>query len=210
MADFIQALFIYLSLGSANATLPPVVVAPTMEKPVIEKPSMDVAMVVPTMDTPDLFPPDCRIQPPQPYRQMYVKAALKHPSLSSACDLAIQDWQESRFVLDAVSPAGALGIAQFLPKTAEELGIDPLDPKQSIYAQARYVSWCQSGWTSDLDGRTSVDIRGLGLCCYNFGRGACFSNQAKHGWVLLCDALPKWPKETRNYVNIIERPLCTR
>ena len=32
---------------------------------------------------------------------------------------------------DAVSPAGAVGEYQFLPETAEELGIDPLDPKQA-------------------------------------------------------------------------------
>src|SRR5262245_10193544 len=38
-------------------------------------------------------------------------------------------WQESRFVFRAVSPAGALGIAQFMPKTAAAIGLmNPFDP----------------------------------------------------------------------------------
>jgi len=42
-------------------------------------------------------------------------------------------WQESRLQLDSVSRAGALGIAQFMPDVAAEVGLgDPFDPHQAI------------------------------------------------------------------------------
>lgn len=34
---------------------------------------------------------------------------------------------------------GAFGLAQFMPETAEELGINPQDPKSSIYGAAKYL-----------------------------------------------------------------------
>lgn len=48
--------------------------------------------------------------------------------------------QESRFNPQAKSPAGAMGIAQFMPQTAKDYGIDPYDPKQAIPASAKYLS----------------------------------------------------------------------
>ena len=42
-------------------------------------------------------------------------------------------WRESSFRAGAVSPAGARGIAQFMPGTAQERGLaDPFDPEQAI------------------------------------------------------------------------------
>jgi hypothetical protein len=42
-------------------------------------------------------------------------------------------WVESRFRAGVVSPAGAQGIAQFMPETAAERGLaDPFDPEQAI------------------------------------------------------------------------------
>lgn len=54
-------------------------------------------------------------------------------------------WQESRYRDDIItgrkrSPVGALGIAQFMPATAAQLQIDPLEPFQAIPAAARYLS----------------------------------------------------------------------
>lgn len=40
---------------------------------------------------------------------------------------------------NAVSPAGAIGIAQFIPSTAAQYGVDPTDPKSSIYGAAHYL-----------------------------------------------------------------------
>src|SRR5262249_37626674 len=44
-------------------------------------------------------------------------------------------WQESRFVFHAVSPAGALGIAQFMRRTAAAIGLrKPLYPLKALPA----------------------------------------------------------------------------
>lgn len=53
-------------------------------------------------------------------------------------------YQESHYRPDIISGAtrskvGALGIAQFMPATAAELGINPLDPFQAIPAAAAYL-----------------------------------------------------------------------
>src|SRR5580658_5660465 len=44
-------------------------------------------------------------------------------------------WRESAFRPTAVSPAGAQGVAQFMPRTAWERGLaDPFDPAAAIWA----------------------------------------------------------------------------
>ncbi|WP_240769100.1 lytic transglycosylase domain-containing protein [Paracoccus liaowanqingii] len=49
-------------------------------------------------------------------------------------------WKESRFEPSAVSPAGALGIAQFMPGTAEMYRLDdPFNPAQAIRKSAWYL-----------------------------------------------------------------------
>lgn len=50
-------------------------------------------------------------------------------------------WKESLFDASAVSPAGALGIAQFMPGTAELRGLeDPFNPAEAIFASANYLA----------------------------------------------------------------------
>ena len=50
-------------------------------------------------------------------------------------------WRESSFRPNAVSPAGAQGVAQFMPGTANERGlIDPFDPASAIPASARFLN----------------------------------------------------------------------
>lgn len=50
-------------------------------------------------------------------------------------------WKESRFEPSAVSPAGALGIAQFMPGTADLYWLDdPFNPAQAIRKAAWYLS----------------------------------------------------------------------
>ena len=48
--------------------------------------------------------------------------------------------EESAWRVDAISPKGALGLAQLMPGTAVELGVDPLDPVQNLEGGARYLS----------------------------------------------------------------------
>ena len=98
----------------------------------------------------------------------------------SAHLLAAQLYAESNFNPFARSPAGAEGIAQFMPGTAAALGLaDPFDPGEAIDAQAHLMR--------DLLGRFgSVP---LALAAYNAGAGA----------VAGCGCIPPYP-ETRAYV----------
>src|SRR5437763_8039026 len=50
-------------------------------------------------------------------------------------------WRESSFRAGVVSPAGAQGIAQFMPGTAAARGLaDPFDPEQAIPKSARLLA----------------------------------------------------------------------
>jgi soluble lytic murein transglycosylase-like protein len=91
---------------------------------------------------------------------------------------------ESAYVPCAVSPKGALGLMQLMPATAQTLGVtDPMDPKQSIGAGAKYLS--------QLLARYGGDLR-LALSAYNAGPG----HVDKYGEV------PPFP-ETQRYVHKI-------
>ena len=48
-------------------------------------------------------------------------------------------WQESRWRSDALSPKGATGLAQLMPETARELGVNPADPFANLEGGARYL-----------------------------------------------------------------------
>ena len=50
-------------------------------------------------------------------------------------------WQESRFDPNAISPAGAQGIAQFMPHTAKRRGLrDAFNPAEALDQSARYLA----------------------------------------------------------------------
>ena len=48
-------------------------------------------------------------------------------------------WQESRWRAGAVSPVGARGLAQLMPGTAREPGVDSSDPFANLEGGARYL-----------------------------------------------------------------------
>ena len=66
-------------------------------------------------------------------RQEAVKRGLR-PEMFLA-----QLQQESAWNPSARSKAGAAGVAQFMPGTAKDFGIDPMDPAQAIPAAAKYM-----------------------------------------------------------------------
>jgi hypothetical protein len=76
---------------------------------------------------------------PPRFRDTLIEAGSKWNV--SAALLAAQLMAESNFNPFAVSPAGAEGIAQFMPATAASYGLqDPFDPVEAIDAQAHLMS----------------------------------------------------------------------
>lgn len=96
-------------------------------------------------------------------------------------------YQESHYRTDIItgkvkSKVGAVGIAQFMPATAAEMKVNPLDPIASINGAARYLAILNKKF-----GNWRVT-----LAAYNFGQG-----NISRGKV--------WPMETQAYVNDIAR-----
>jgi soluble lytic murein transglycosylase-like protein len=118
---------------------------------------------------------------PARFRALLLRAAA-HWNVSAAL-LAAQLMAESDFNPYASSPAGAQGIAQFIPSTAASYGLrDPFDPGEAIDAEAHLMS--------DL-----IDQFGspqLALAAYNAGPAP----------VEACGCVPAIP-ETTAYVSRI-------
>ena len=94
-------------------------------------------------------------------------------------------WQESRFKPTEVSQAGAQGVAQFMPGTAAEVGLDdPFDPMKALPASARFLRKL----------RDDFGNLGLAAAAYNAGPGRVQKWLAKES---------ELPRETRDYVRII-------
>ena len=60
-------------------------------------------------------------------------------------------WQESRWRANAVSPAGARGLAQLMPGTARELGVNASDPFANLEGGARYLREQLDRFDGDLE-----------------------------------------------------------
>ncbi len=94
-------------------------------------------------------------------------------------------WQESRFNPQSVSHAGAVGIAQFMPQTANEMGLnDPYDPAEALPASARLLNKLHREFGN----------LGLAAAAYNAGSGRI------RDWLSNKQSLPV---ETQHYVRII-------
>ena len=91
-------------------------------------------------------------------------------------------WRESSFRAGVTSPAGAQGIAQFMPGTATARGLeDPFDPEQAIPASAAYLA----------DLRARFGNLGLAAAAYNAGPTRLSGWLRGGGWL---------PGETEDYV----------
>jgi soluble lytic murein transglycosylase-like protein len=112
--------------------------------------------IVPAYAYSDLNPPPV---PPQ-FQAALTQAALAanlSPTLLSALV-----WQESRWNPQAVSPKGAMGLAQLMPATARDLGVNPADPVQNLQGGARYLRYLLDTFNGDIE---------KALAAYNAGPG---------------------------------------
>ncbi len=128
---------------------------------------------------------------PAEYQTVIAEAALRCPAVPSRI-LAAQIATESSWKPDAVSPAGAEGIAQFMPATWEQFGVDAngdgkrdvWDPVDAIHSAAEL---------NCINRRLVAEVPGIPLhnilAAYNAG----------HGAVRKYDGIPPFP-ETENYV----------
>ena len=93
-------------------------------------------------------------------------------------------WRESRFDHDAISPVGAMGIAQFMPNVAEKLSLDAFDSRSALPASGRLLRTL----------RARFGNLGLAAAAYNAGP------KRVSDWL---DGRSPLPKETDDYVYLI-------
>lgn len=130
------------------------------------------------------------------------KAAKRHPSVPASLAgifdeaakrykldpilLAAVAKQESRFRTRAVSPVGARGIMQLMPRTARALGVrNSFDARQNIFGGAKYLRQLLNQFDGNIN---------LSLAAYNAGPGT----------VRKYRGIPPY-RETRNYVKTVRR-----
>ncbi len=95
---------------------------------------------------------------PEFYRAHVAGLAIKYEISPSLIDALV--WQESRWRHEAVSPVGARGLAQLMPGTAREMGVDIRDPFQNLEGGARYLRIQLNRFDGNL---------ALALAAYNCG-----------------------------------------
>ena len=71
-------------------------------------------------------------------------------------------WQESRWNEAARSPVGARGLAQLMPGTAAQMGVNPGDPTANLEGGARYLRMQLDAFGGDIE---------KALAAYNAGPG---------------------------------------
>jgi len=133
---------------------------------VIELPVNTIAGYEP-IEAPIVPPaPAPKAPPPVPPRVVEPKELVERAALRNGLPpefLHSVATVESAYQPAAISPKGAIGIMQLMPRTAAALNADPLDPEQNVEAGARHLR--------DLllryDGQTRK-----ALAAYNAGAGA--------------------------------------
>jgi hypothetical protein len=182
------------------------------------------ATLPPAPTTPPIFglsgQASCRHFSP-PTTSQYLPVAREDAQKYQLDTLAFQwqIWQESKYNPNAVSANNAVGIAQFLPETADSLGIDPTDPEQALDAaahldQQRLKKYADRAMelADHYGGSSARYAYGMVLAAYNGGEGAV--ENAWESAFFSADGSQVWPdspwawldemhSETRDYVPAI-------
>jgi len=158
-----------------------------------ETPSAIVAPAEPTTAAPAAAPVAAAPEPDllpkgatdrQSLRQMAARIAQRHGVAEPLVHAVIE--VESRYNPRAVSRAGAMGLMQLMPKTADRFSVAAeFEQKQNVDAGVRYLK--------ELLDRYSGQVR-LALAAYNAGEEAV----ERHG------GIPPY-RETINYVQRVQR-----
>jgi len=102
--------------------------------------------------------------------------------VSPALALAVI-WTESAGRANAVSGAGAQGLMQLMPATAERFGVlDPFEPGQNIRGGVKYLNWLMR----EFDGDPMLVLAG-----YNAGEGSVKKHQGVPPYAETRDYIPK-------------------
>ena len=118
---------------------------------------------------------------PERWRDRVAELAAKYDISPTLLEALV--WQESRWNVSAVSPAGARGLAQLMPGTARMMGVNPDDPHANLEGGARYLRLQLDAFDGDLE---------KALAAYNAGPGR----------VIRAGGIPAI-RETRDYVTAI-------
>jgi hypothetical protein len=155
--------------------------APHAETPGIPVPN-------PSRDTNSASSAAPRPNPPAPATADVMCQRIESAALVNGLPLEFMTrliWQESRFNEHAISRAGAQGIAQFMPKTAEWVGLgDPFDVSEAIGKSAALLR----------NLRAQFGNLGLAAAAYNAGP------KRVSDWLARRRPLPR---ETMDYVRIV-------
>jgi soluble lytic murein transglycosylase-like protein len=134
---------------------------------------------------PDEVLDEVAVPPGGDLRQAAALAARRH-GLNPDLVIAVVS-VESGFKPQAVSPKGAQGLMQLMPRTAESLGVvDAFDPEQNLDAGVRHLGQLIAQYDGDVE---------RALAAYNAGEGAVHRH----------NGIPPY-RETRAYVKkVLER-----
>lgn len=145
----------------------------------VAKMAVPVAKIAPPAHSTSIM---AKTMPPQ-WKIVVTTIAKRHDLDPTLFEAVI--WQESRWNPSALSPKGATGLAQLMPGTARQLGVDPLDPVANLDGGAQYLKKMLDSFDGDVT---------LALAAYNAGP----TRVLKH------KAIPPFA-ETQNYVASIQQ-----
>lgn len=142
---------------------------------------------------------------PYPYRDLVYQYALEYELDPMLVAGVIRT--ESKFIPQARSPKGAMGLMQLMPETAEWIATqleyqdfslsDLEDPEVNI----KFGTWYLASLKKEFKGNEVLMLAG-----YNGGRGNVKQWMQKYGWSMSFSDIDQIPfKETKEYVGKVQR-----